>query len=100
MKSVSRTIVVCVSMVAAAVHVGCGGGGTQSPPPPMLKITTGALPNGITGNAYEQTIQAAGGVGRSNGPSARALYRITFLWDRAPRTRSPFRVRRMPGHKV
>ena len=64
MKSVSRTIVVCVSMVAAAVHVGCGGGGTQSPPPPpMLKITTGSLPNGITGNAYEQTIQAAGGVG-------------------------------------
>jgi len=63
MKSVARTIVLCVSVVAAAFHVGCGGGGTQTPPPPMLKITTGSLPNGITGNAYDQTIQAVGGVG-------------------------------------
>lgn len=100
MKSVSRTIVVCVSMVAAAVHVGCGGGGTQSPPPPMLKITTGSLPNGITGNAYEQTIQAAGGVGPLQWTVSAGTLPHNLLWDRAPRTRSPFRVRRMPGHKV
>jgi len=63
MKSVACNTIVRARafLIAAALLSGCGGGSKQSLPP--LTITTGSLPSGITGTAYNQTIQAAGGVG-------------------------------------
>ncbi len=58
-----------LTLVLALVTINCGGGATSSafsppppPPPSNLSITTSALPNWMATFAYNQTIQASGGV--------------------------------------
>jgi hypothetical protein len=61
MKPIMQASAVLSIFIVTALLSRCGGGSKQSSPP--LTITTASLPNGITGTAYNQTIQAAGGVG-------------------------------------
>jgi hypothetical protein len=52
--------------VLLVVAAGCGGGGgddEQPPPPPTLIITTTTMPDGVVGQAYNQTVAATGGTG-------------------------------------
>jgi hypothetical protein len=61
MKSVARPGAFGALFLAATLHTGCGGGSTKSVLP--LAIATASLPNGTTGNPYNQTVEATGGVG-------------------------------------
>jgi hypothetical protein len=59
MKSMARTSVAALCLLAVAVLSRCG---SSSKPLAPLTITTPSLPNGTLGALYSQTIQASGGV--------------------------------------
>jgi len=60
--SMGHAVIVISILIVIALLTQCGGGSQLQVSAPPLTITTATLPNGITGTAYSQTIQAAGGV--------------------------------------
>ncbi len=64
-KDLQLAAVATFSLLLLLAVAGCGtGGGTEEPPPPPdLLITTTTMPDGVVGQAYNQTVQATGGTG-------------------------------------
>jgi hypothetical protein len=58
---VGTAILSCVALLGLS-QVSCNGDNTKAAPaPPKLGITTGSLPDGVTGHDYSASLQATGG---------------------------------------